>query len=774
MQKSQQHWFDLPAILLLFTTTLIASSRLVVTNWVPDLQVVAYLAQLGFLLGVAIGYSRFKKIGVTILSLGYSFMLLLWQIYSIITPYLETEERIYELGMRITAIYTTVLAQEAVEDHLIVLILMGLLFWSIGIYAGFALVRYKNGLAALLPSTFAILLIQYNDHKLVTPIWMLGFYFFFAFLLLARLDYLDNHEKWRQKNFFIIPDMKIDRHLFGIIAIGVLLLFTWNLPSSNTQWKEIRQWWDKTSYKFENTRENLDNIFSSVDNPAQLRGQVLYGSSLSLGGGSDQGTSTIALVDVPEIENPPPRYYWRVRSYDTYLDGTWSTSANSQTERLPAQKTLSLPDAPESETAKFTFTNKAERTISLLTPSQTYLADIETFVTYTLLPDDTLDLNLLRATETLFVDDTYSVQAAPLTPTVAELRSAGAEYPEWVTERYLQIPENLTGEIRELAREITRGRATPYDKAQGITTYLRTEIEYSDTFPTPPDEYDPLEWFLFTWKEGYCNYYATAEVLLLRSLGIPARLVVGFAEGEKGDDGMYTVIQKDAHAWPEVYFPNIGWVEFEPTANQTQLIRPLGKISTDDGIDGSLHSGPLEDEGELSPDDANRIPEPEDIDIPEPETNALGNRSAALFWGIITFVTVAVFFGIWHINRKQAVLTRGLRQVIHAYERRGLSAPRWLIRWAAWLETSLIERAFHAINRSLKWMGVDIPPHMTPRERAAALIEILPEEERAITTLLGEHEKTLFSPTEGDVEAAQNASRQITRATMKYRMKEYS
>ena len=104
--------------------------------------------------------------------------------------------------------------------------------------------------------------------------------------------------------------------------------------------------------------------------------------------------------------------------------------------------------------------------------------------------------------------------------------------------------------------------------------YLRENIEYSDTVPNPPRNKDRLEWILFEHKKGYCVYYASSEVLMLRSLGIPARMAVGFAQGD-AEDGTYTVRRLNAHAWPEVYFPGIGWVEFEPTASQPSLDRPL-------------------------------------------------------------------------------------------------------------------------------------------------------------------------------------------------------
>jgi transglutaminase-like putative cysteine protease len=92
--------------------------------------------------------------------------------------------------------------------------------------------------------------------------------------------------------------------------------------------------------------------------------------------------------------------------------------------------------------------------------------------------------------------------------------------------------------------------------------------------PATPE--NTLEWVLFEYKKAYCVYYATSEILMLRSLGIPARMAVGFSQGagfsEKEDiieddrvARRFLVREKNAHAWPEVYFPGIGWVEFEPT-----------------------------------------------------------------------------------------------------------------------------------------------------------------------------------------------------------------
>jgi transglutaminase-like putative cysteine protease len=105
-----------------------------------------------------------------------------------------------------------------------------------------------------------------------------------------------------------------------------------------------------------------------------------------------------------------------------------------------------------------------------------------------------------------------------------------------------------------------------------------------------------MEWFLFDEQTGFCNYYATAQVLMLRSLGIPARFVVGYAQGEYDPQTKtYTVRKKDSHAWPEVYFIDYGWMPFEPTVDQPALIRPLG-------IDRTEQDNLLPEREDITPD----------------------------------------------------------------------------------------------------------------------------------------------------------------------------
>ncbi|CAG7657761.1 transglutaminase domain-containing protein [Paenibacillus allorhizosphaerae] len=147
-----------------------------------------------------------------------------------------------------------------------------------------------------------------------------------------------------------------------------------------------------------------------------------------------------------------------------------------------------------------------------------------------------------------------------------------------IAERFLQLPESLPPRVRQLADTIAGQEKTPYAKALAIERYLQEHYAYSleGSREPGPDE-DFVDHFLFTQMAGYCDHFSTAMVVLLRSVGVPARWVKGFAPGEvvsvepDGDHNKYTVQvrQKDAHAWAEVYFPDAGWVPFEPTPGYT-------------------------------------------------------------------------------------------------------------------------------------------------------------------------------------------------------------
>ncbi len=138
------------------------------------------------------------------------------------------------------------------------------------------------------------------------------------------------------------------------------------------------------------------------------------------------------------------------------------------------------------------------------------------------------------------------------------------DYSSSVRDRYLQLPE-ASDQVAELAHRVTDRAATPYEKIAAVFRHLSSNYHYSLDADTTTSS-RPIDDFLFTRKTGYCEHYATAMVLMLRSIGIPARLVTGFLATEWNDfGGYYTVRQRDAHAWVEVYYPHSGWITMDPT-----------------------------------------------------------------------------------------------------------------------------------------------------------------------------------------------------------------
>jgi transglutaminase-like putative cysteine protease/uncharacterized membrane protein len=164
----------------------------------------------------------------------------------------------------------------------------------------------------------------------------------------------------------------------------------------------------------------------------------------------------------------------------------------------------------------------------------------------------------------------YRVYSDIHRPTPSELLADNSsDYSEEIRERYLQLPEGFDRRVGELAKSIVRGVPTQYEKVLAIERHLRTGYGYSLEMARG-EAGDPVADFLFNVRKGHCEYFASAMVLMLRSVGIPARLVNGFQMGEYNDSvDIYTVRQSDAHSWVEVYFPawgpTRGWFSFEPT-----------------------------------------------------------------------------------------------------------------------------------------------------------------------------------------------------------------
>ncbi len=157
----------------------------------------------------------------------------------------------------------------------------------------------------------------------------------------------------------------------------------------------------------------------------------------------------------------------------------------------------------------------------------------------------------------------YSAESDISTPAPGELRRAGGNYPPEIG-RYLRLPE-VDPRVPRLAAQITNSAANNFDKAAAIENHLKTRFGYTLQLPQTPPK-DPIANFLFERKQGHCEYFASSMAIMLRTLGIPSRVVNGFRSDEFNDlTGNYVVRAKDAHSWVEAYFPGYGWQTFDPT-----------------------------------------------------------------------------------------------------------------------------------------------------------------------------------------------------------------
>ena len=754
MKASQPRRSDWPSIVLLILMLQVATARLVVTHWTDFLIFAQTLAALGSILGLALGHSQFTKRAVRWLVFGYSVILIPWQLSLVIDPDVLLSERLASVGGRLLFSLEVFFRREPVEDSLLFVAFISTLAWFLSLASGYWWTRHKNYLMATLPGGIFALTIQGYDQIPGSRNWLLGFYFLLALLLLGRFYFLQNREQWQERQVFLMQESAFDISR-GMVITAVLFVFiAWSMPASQAGLDTARQTWNRLTKPWRDMQEWLSNAVEPLESQAPPKSGDFFTSRLNLGTGNPLSETVLFSIQAPELLEQQARFYWRGYVYDLYQNNIWSNTEAELEEFSPADDQLDIPDSGTRNIVTLTVTTQI-RQFLLYTATQPLWVSRPANIRFATAGAGEQDLFAWLADTQLAPGEQYQFRASVADPSIQELQTAGTEYPQWVTEKYLQLPENFSPRIRELASEITVDLETPYDKAAAITSYLRREIEYVNPLPQPlPEGEDPLDWVLFDLKQGFCNYYASAEVLMLRSVGVPARMAVGFAEGQFDPETfVYTVRSLDAHAWPEVFFPGIGWIEFEPTGNQAPLVRPDRPIENinpalaptppiilEPPVQGPDSNGPGFDERNI----LNPLDEPRPIHL-------------------LVYLVSAAFLIIllWLLNRRYAVIDQIPIRLQGVYERNGGQPPVWLNNWARWNLLSPIERSFETINRCLRLLGETPAMYRTPSERAEALIQKLPKAAGAIETLTEQHLNSLFSPRSGNVRIAVRSSLRI-------------
>lgn len=767
MKTSEEaRWWDLPAALLLIVAILTAATRLVVTRWTDNLGLIQTIAAFGCIAGLSIGASRFSRQVSFLIGLVYGLFMVPWQLGMTYDPTFTWQERVFSLYTRLSTILTQLANHEVVQDSLLFLVLMAVLFWVLSIHAGYTLTRYGNAWRSILPAGLSLFVIHSFDAANTHSAWYLAVYLFFGLVLVARAAYLHQHSHWQESRTALPPHLGLDFIRFTLLATSILVIFAWTapamantLPAAEKAFQTIKQPWNEV-------RGRMNNAFASLRSSAGVVSDY-YGSSVLLGRGNRLTDSQVFSVKPPDNAPKDTRFYWRARVYDTYVNGQWISSSHS--ENFDPAKQVVLPEENNRWLGSFVFVSAG--TIStLFSPPQPLWTSQSGEIDLSKNPDGSLDLASFRASPPLRAGDVYQVQAYLSNASIAQLRAAGSSYPTWVTDRYLQLPTTITPRTRQLAQDLTKNIENPYDKVAAITNYLRNNITYSETVPDQPSKQDSIDWFLFDIKQGFCNYYASAEVIMLRSIGIPARWAVGFAQGEKLSNGTYLVRERDAHAWPEVYFPKLGWIEFEPTASQPSLVRQPGQAG--ETVNASVLPDRSAQEDALLKAQQEELASQRKLKAGgtgnNPLSGAIPGSLNVLIW-VVPLVAAALLLYTFTIRPRVRRLNLPPVPVMmeQTLMKAGIRPPNFLRRWARWAALPPLTRSYLEINHALGRLGVRPTATDTPAERAASLGQILPPAEPHIQRLVSEYEIATFSPQPADLPAAQQAGVQIRRLSFK-------
>ncbi len=775
VKKSMNRMLDWLSIILLTVLLEVAAARLVATEWTLDLSLVMVITFLGSTLGLALGKSRFNRFWVFILAAAYVIILIPWQLGLTLDAEIKWLDRLVNLWGRLGIVVQELLTRRPVTDNLLFLFLMALLFWVLAVYAGVVLIREKNPWKVIIPTGLAAFVINSFDALLTVRSIYLAFYLLFAMLLVARSVYIKNTSKWVETRTHTPPDIGFDISRVALVLSMVLVLFSWNIPVIADTFKPVADVWHATARPWLNLKDRCSFMFASLQASATTV-QNFYSDNLPLGLGSSLTDQIVMEVIAPPNPTSGGRYYWEARSYDTYTDNSWATSILTSHPLTADSKDIKQPGADVRTNVTFTFI--PHQTISnIYAVSEPLWTSLPTQAYMLINNDGTVELSALMSKGYVRPGEQYKVRAAIDTVTAKELKDAIRAYPNWITSEYLQLPENITPRTKDLAKKIASGLTNQYDIVNAVTQYLRDNIQYDLSVGHPPVTQERIDWFLFDYQKGYCNYYASAEVILLRSLGIPSRLGVGFAQGEIAPSSTgqlpvgpvqdkiqpnitYIVRQKDAHAWPEVYFPSIGWVIFEPTVSQSPLSRPSGEVAASYDL---INTG----RGDVTHQELGSASEP-------PQTNPSALTPAPTsFWTPLNTLLFSVFLlavgflaiFVWQMMRGfrlYAFLERISVQVPETIEkslrRLGLSPPAFLLNWIFYMKLPATSRSYLEINNSLERVGKNPAIYETPSERTAQLVSAIPAAALPAGRLLTEYQASIYSRHPADAELARKAA----------------
>jgi transglutaminase-like putative cysteine protease len=636
------------------------------------------------------------------------------------------------------------------QDPLVFTLLVAILFWFIAYNAVWHVFRIDRVWRVIIPPSLIMLanmLFYTGDAPLDT--------YFIAFVFISLLLFVRSHLDQREWSWYI-QQVRVPRSFrWQFLSAGALLALVALLIAGAIPTNDLQERLDRFQEFLNNDparqlAETWNRLVQPIDAEGVATADYYGGDSLNLGGAINLGDQVVMLVSVPNDR----RYYWRSRVFERYSDGRWSPSATLRVPDFEAPLQI-VTDNEVLGGARIT----VEQTITIgSSPSRLIYGAPQTVevseigridLSYTredVVPQP-MNVSVIRPAQVLDTGESYRAISMMSVATADQLRQAGINYPEWVVNPNTYLSASVSPRVVQLARDITAqaGATNPYDTAKAIETWLRANIAYNEKIPTPPAGADPLEWFIFEISEGYCTYYASAMVNMLRSLGIPARMAAGFSQGEwDATTRQFIVRERDAHTWVEVYFPGYGWVEFEPTSAEAPLDRegddqqqPQSLMPTPTPMPTNTptpmpsptplpSSTPEGDQGQppVLPPTITLTPSPTPTATPiiVPTIAPPIQQSPPPDGGFLSFILPALAVALTIVI--VAVILVLIAFLIY-----------WWWEWRGMRGYSPVVRAFARLERYIPLIGIRTRDQQTPEEKRGVIISKLPQAERPITAI---------------------------------------
>lgn len=664
------------------------------------------------------------------------------------------------------------------QDRLAFTVLVSGLFWFLSYNAVWHMFRLDRVWRVILPPAIVLLgnLAFYTGPSALEI--YLAIFLFVSLLLLVRSNLIQREWSWYNSGVRIPKRLRPQFLMAGAglsamaLAIAVLAP-TGNLQDRLDQFQEFLR-----SDPIQQMAEFMNRLVEPIESEGPSTADYFGGDSLTLSGAISLGDQVILLADAPQTH----RYYWRSRVFERYDGGRWAPSSTLRVPYLNPPVVLpldteTLGGAREPVIQKITIGGTGSRLI-YAAPQPVQITSVGGRVDL-LRINEALDaaspvnISVMRPAKVLESGTTVEVVSQMSVATANQLRAAGTEYPDWVIDPSGTPGIGLSPRVANKALEIVNevGAETPYDRAKAIETWLRNNITYNERIPAPPAGVDAVEWFLFEMKQGYCTYYATTMIVMLRSLGIPARMAAGFAQGEWDEASqLYIVRERDAHTWVEVYFPGYGWIEFEPTSAQEPLDR-----------EGDSAPPPIQNSRQELPtptpqDSPTPFPSPTPQASPTPNPNQQQQDqppTATLIPSVTPTATAVIvptiapplkppppqsndFLSFLFPALGAALL---IFLLIVALVLIGLLLFWWW-EWRGMGGLSPVSRAYARLERYISLIGIRHQDQETPEERRDVIVQKLPPAERPVTAITRLYGRERYGKPE-DVESQEGRSSRI-------------